>query len=510
MQTVGSRPAGVRRILKDVWVFHDTCRVYVLKTGRRAVTIDFGSGRWLSSLRRLGIDGVDHVLLTHHHADQCAGLETRRAWPFRIHAPVGEDQFLEPAKIKVYDRSVPKMVCVPFPASYARVQRGIRGIAYDIRGNAELFLNGLCIRCIHTPGHGPNACSYIVEFYGRQLCFCGDAVYAGGTVWQPYNLEWDHWTGAGALAAWEGVRRLEGIGLDLLCPSHGPVIADRPRAVLRRLDLRLLDFYRAKGSVCAGEKDHWIVPKPVGDGVSRILPQLFMGSGNAYLLHSRTGEALIVDPTMSDIRQFERLLAGPLRGVKPTAAVVTHAHMDHYEGIPYLQRRYGALSWIHPRVAEAIMSDSHRHGFARAWWPLRIDRLWPETGRWRWNEYIFEVAPWPGQTWWHCVFMTIIDGKKVLFGGDSFQPASRWNGTGGFCALNLSRFRDGYIPSARLALRWKPDILANGHRCVFRFTASRFRRIIRWARFAEKATQALCPSGDLKHDYYIRPEPCCE
>ena len=45
-------------------------------------------------------------------------------------------------------------------------------------------------------------------------------------------------------------------------------------------------------------------------------------------------------------------------------------------------------------------------------------------------------------------------------------------------------------------------MLANGHRGVYRFTASRFRRIIRWARFAEKAVADLCPSGSLEKDYY--------
>jgi glyoxylase-like metal-dependent hydrolase (beta-lactamase superfamily II) len=156
---------------------------------------------------------------------------------------------------------------------------------------------------------------------------------------------------------------------------------------------------------------------------------------------------------------------------------------------------------LHPRLAEAIRK--HPRGLYRSARPLRIDHVWPETGAWQWNEYTFQVAPWPGQTWWHCVFMAAVDGQKVMFGGDSFQPASRWNGTGGFCAANLSRFWDGYIPSAELALRWRPDILACGHRTVYRFTASRFRRIIRWARFAEQATRALCPSGKLAQDYYF-------
>ena len=41
--------------------------------------------------------------------------------------------------------------------------------------------------------------------------------------------------------------RLYGIGVDLLCPAHGPMIVDRPRAMLKELGNRLLKFYQAKG-----------------------------------------------------------------------------------------------------------------------------------------------------------------------------------------------------------------------------------------------------------------------
>ena len=170
MPSAGKRPLHAQRIQENLWVFHDTCNVYVLKIGRRALAFDFGSGRWLSGLRALGMDGVDHVLLTHHHADQCAGLQARRAWPFQIHAPEGEDAFLDPAKIRKMDRADRKNAYVPFPSSYLRLERGVRGITYDVRGNGEPFLNGLCFRCVLTPGHGPNACSYFVDRFISTPC----------------------------------------------------------------------------------------------------------------------------------------------------------------------------------------------------------------------------------------------------------------------------------------------------------------------------------------------------
>src|ERR1044072_4918861 len=84
------------RLLPDLFCFHDTCNVYVLRDGTKAIAIDFGSGNWLRELPPLGIRKLEDVYLTHHHADQCSGLAAKKRWPFQIHAPVGEDNFLSP------------------------------------------------------------------------------------------------------------------------------------------------------------------------------------------------------------------------------------------------------------------------------------------------------------------------------------------------------------------------------------------------------------------------------
>lgn len=488
------------QIMPNLWRFEDTCNVYVFNFAGHGLAIDFGSGRWLKQLPAIGISRLDQVLLTHHHADQCVGLLRRKKWPFIIHAPPGENKYLAPADLRQYYQELQKLeYTYPFPTRSV-LPRGIPGIHYDIGQNSERVLFGHCFRFVLTPGHGSNACSIIVEYSGRQLAFCGDAAYAGGKIWKPYRLEWDHWTGRGALAAWEGIVRLANIGIDMLCPAHGPVITRRPRQVLNQLAERLLDFYKAKGSICAGEKDRFVVGTPTKSGAVKILPCLY-GFGNGYLLVSADKQGLIVDPTKGEMDILEKLLK-ELKDVKPEAAIVSHCHLDHCDGIPYLQRKYRVKALLHPRVAEKLSAA----GDCCVPWvskmPIQPDRLLPEKGKWQWHEYKFSVAPWPGQTWWHAVYMTEIDGQKVLFGGDSFQAASRWNGTGGFCAYNNSRFREGYIPSARLALKWHPDILANGHACVYYFSRSRFKRIIKWAYFADKALRAICPTGDPEKDYY--------
>lgn len=480
--------------------FQDTCNVYVVRDGDAGLAIDFGDGRWLRQLPRLGIQRLEHVLLTHHHDDQLAGLTKRSDWPFAIHAPAGEDKYLDPARASEYHG--PPWYEIGCPESYLPPRRRVPGVRYDLTGFGNLLWRGRKISVIPTPGHGPHACSFVLEHAGKQVVFCGDAAHAGATIWQPFHLEWDHWTGTGALAAWEGVVRLAGLAIDLLCPAHGPVVDQQPRQVLRRLSRRLLRFYQAKGQISPGEPDHFPAPQRVmGYGALQYLPHLYQFGANGYLLVSAQGSGLVVDPYLPDLPVLEMLL-GELGGVRPTAMVVSHYHYDHCDGIAALRDRYGAQAWLHPWIADLLERPARAF---RPWMhedPITADRRWPEAGEWVWEEYRFRVAPWPGQTWWHCVFMTEVDGQRVLFGGDSFVPTSRWNGTGGFCAYNHSRFGDGFIPSAQLALDWRPDLVAAGHGNYYAFRPSRFRKIIAWARRAEGAVRDLCPSGDLERDYY--------
>ena len=506
MSTSDIRP---EQLLPNLYRFADSCNVYVIRKGDRAIAVDFGSGRWMQALPGLGINQLEHVFLTHHHSDQCAGLQAQEHWPFTIHAPSGEEKFLSPEGQRrgTFDRR--GRGC---PDSYAVLKGGLQDVRYDMAGFGDFIWRDARIRFLHTPGHGPHACSVIADIEGRQAAFCGDAAHAGGTIWQPFHLEWDHWTGQGALAAWEGITRLQAVGLDLLCPAHGPVIADLPRNVLAKLQTRLMAFYLAKGQISPGEADNYVSPTLLKCGARLVLPGLYQFGTNGYLLRSRMGEGLVVDPQQPDLRELDALLS-ELGSIKVTVATATHYHADHCDALPFVRERFGARVVLHPMVAEPLHDVQ---GADVPWLPaqsIQADELWPERGVWNWNEYEFDIAPWPGQTHWHCIFMTRVAGQSVgarraagqraAFGGDSFQPSTRWNGTGGFCAYNSSRFEEGFVRSAELLLRWRPDVLACGHGTYYRFKRSKFHKIITWAQVAERATRELCPSGDLQQDYYL-------
>lgn len=64
----------MRKISSNLFLFEDTCNVYVIKTGKTAVLIDFGDGNVLQHLGSIGIEKVTDIFMTHHHRDQAQGL----------------------------------------------------------------------------------------------------------------------------------------------------------------------------------------------------------------------------------------------------------------------------------------------------------------------------------------------------------------------------------------------------------------------------------------------------
>lgn len=487
-------------IAPDLFLLRDTCNVYVLRDQDRAVAIDFGSHDWTKKLDSIGVHHLDYIFLTHHHRDQCEGLLDYKG-DARIFAPAGESAFLTPDGVKRYwEQRTGRPIS--YATSFSVPPRGIEKIQFGMGYGSDIFWRQNRIRFLPTPGHTKSATTVIITWHGKNVFFCGDAVYDQGKIWEPYHLEWDHWTGDGALQAWSGLQRLGWCQIDLLCPSHGPVIREKANDQVALASERLMAFIRAKGSIAERERDDYIPLEPIPDvNARKVSPHLFQVGGNGLVILSDTGEALYIDPYRSDLPAIEAAL--PLIGVKKLAAsIASHYHYDHSDAYPDLKAKYGAEIWMHPWIAQMLQhSDTEDRPFLPGA-PIQPDRLLPESGKFTWNEYEFEIWPMPGQTWWHAAFMTTIDGQKVFFSGDTFQSPSRWNGTGGFCAFNNSRF-EGFRQSAQLVLKTKPDIIANGHNVIYRFHPSHYEKILRWADSAEKGVLDLCPSGDLEKDYYF-------
>src|ERR1041384_1301795 len=99
-----STVGGFRRpdpAIPDLYVWTDTCNVYVIRDGESALLIDLGDGSVLDHLSELGAKQVDWVLFTHHHREQCQGAPKLKDWNAKIGAPGAErDLFEQPARFR--------------------------------------------------------------------------------------------------------------------------------------------------------------------------------------------------------------------------------------------------------------------------------------------------------------------------------------------------------------------------------------------------------------------------
>lgn len=480
---------GFVPLAPDLYAWEDTCRVYVLVADGRAVAIDFGAGEWLDHLDEIRVDRVDHVLITHAHRDQVSGL-AERSGTFRLHVPGGDADYFDPPGLAAFRSSYQSAGC---PANYAApVSPPVTGVR-SIGEASDLVSAGGRITAIPTPGHTVGALTYVTTWHGKQVAFCGDALTADGRIHEPYHLEWDHWTSAGARAALHGLTRLGEVAVDLLCPSHGDILHRGCRRAISKARTRLSAFVRAKGSVCEGERDRWHPVTQVDDRTVRVSDHVYLFGGNTYVLTDDAGAAMVIDPTLPSAADLPALL-DRLGATAVTATTATHYHRDHSDGLNHVREVTGAPVWLHPWVAEPLVD---RNRMDVPWLPAESvapDRRLPERGTFRWSTYRFGIRPFPGQTRWHCAFDTAVDGRHVLFSGDNFQPPSRWNGTGGFCSFNRSTM-DGFAESAQAAIDLDPDLVCNGHGCVYEYSARHYRKILAWTKRSQAALDDLSASA---------------
>src|SRR4051795_796913 len=94
------------QVAEGVLRVRDTCNVYVLRSGREATLVDFGSGAVLDRLGELGVDRVTDVLVTHHHRDQVQGLRRAAEAGIRIWVPPVEQELIAGADRHWRRRSV--------------------------------------------------------------------------------------------------------------------------------------------------------------------------------------------------------------------------------------------------------------------------------------------------------------------------------------------------------------------------------------------------------------------
>ncbi len=318
-------PSGIlRQLSENLYLYSDSCNVYIIKNGPNATLINFGAGGVLKALPGIGVKTIDRVLVTHHHRDHVQGLADLGKYEFLVTVPRAESRYFE--NVESFWQTAKIYINYDLRSHWNTLRRSIR-VDEKVAGGDRIDWRGIRFNVLDTPGPTPNSISYSAMVDGRRLVFTGDLIAGAGKVNNWFDLHWDYYGFTqGIDASGKSFERIRVESPAWLLPSHGGPIEDpagamaensRIYALLREM-LRPNTSGRAKG------------------GMRKILPHLIhlggpprqsTGAQTSYALVSDNGSALLYDYGYVDIehlRQFKRQF-----GIKHLTVTFSHYHDDH-------------------------------------------------------------------------------------------------------------------------------------------------------------------------------------
>ena len=494
------------RIADSLYLFRDTCNVYVLCSGREAVLVDFGSGDVLDHLAEIGVDRITDVLMTHHHRDQGQGLPRAVEAGIHIRVPHTEQDLFHSVDVHWQARPIYNNYNVRQDRFSLLESVPVAGTLQDYETRT---FGAHSVTVIPTPGHTTGSISLLVEWNGTRVLFSGDLIYAPGKVISLAATQWTYNGAEGVAAGLASLLDLQDRQINLLLPSHGDPIEDPKSAIAslverswdllqrRKQNPRLFDLREKpyQQVILAGETE-------------RGTPHLLMhraSMANMYVLLSESGKALFIDfgydfvtgiPAGSD-RASRRpwLYTLPALkaqfGVKKIDVVLpTHYHDDHVAGCNVLRRVEGTQVWAAENFAD-ILEHPARYDLPCLWYdPIPVDRSLPLEQPISWEEYTLTLHPLPGHTRYAVAVEFEVDGLRVLAAGDQYQgdDGLAWN------YVYQNRFSIGdYAATAKLYDRLQPDLILSGHWQPLRVTPEYLQKIAEDAEALDRLHRELLP-----------------
>ncbi len=222
----------------NLFVWTDTCNVYVLRDGAAALLINLGDGSVLDHLGEIGVQRVEWVLFTDHHREQCQGVTKLAAWKPQIAAPeIERALFEDPTRFRKAKPTLGDAYTV-HGASYVRPP--IEPVRLDRTfKDLDIFTwHGREFRCLDTKGSSPGGMSYLLKLDNRWVAFSGDVMLDGAKMHTWFDTEWDYGFAKGLYELISSVSLLQSYEPAYLLPAHGPVVA-RPVAQLQEYQAKL-------------------------------------------------------------------------------------------------------------------------------------------------------------------------------------------------------------------------------------------------------------------------------
>jgi glyoxylase-like metal-dependent hydrolase (beta-lactamase superfamily II) len=515
----------------DLFVWTDTCNVYVIRDGDAALLIDLGDGSVLEHLAEIGVRKVEWVLFTHHHREQCQGYPHLRETQAKIGAPEAERAlFQNPASFRKMQVRLGDQFTV-HGASYVRPP--IQPIPVD-RGFSSMDTftwRGLEFWCVDTRGNSPGGMSYLIKRDKGWVAFSGDVMLAGARMHNYFDTEWGYGFAAGIFALHNSAALLERFEPVLLLPSHGPVVPD-PKAPLQEYQRKLRrladDVLRGydEGRFAGADQDRVSKPTAV-PYIWQVTPHLYKFKGPNYypnfvMLLSDSGHALVVDCGLFDegfLDKSLRLMQQRLGLKQIDAVLVTHMHGDHLLEAPHLREKWGARIWLLDRMVDQIEHPEQFdyaapiQAYGKGFDSVHPDRVLKSGETFQWEGFELTSDWMPGQTEFAMCLQGMIDGRKVAFTGDNIfaNPEDpKQSGHEAMVARNSGILEEGYIYGADYLYRLQPDLIMGGHSFVMDKPAGLIDRYRRWADAMRATFQSLSSDEDYRYwfdPFWVRAEP---
>ncbi|HEU5140466.1 MAG TPA: MBL fold metallo-hydrolase [Bacillales bacterium] len=454
----------MRKISENLYVYEDTCNVYVVKHNERAVLIDFGSGDVLDHLDEVGVSRVIDVLLTHHHRDQAQGLARAVEAGADVWVPHTEQDLISGVDDHWQSREI-------YNNYNMRQDRFSILYSVPISGTLKDYstyrFEDYEFTVAPTPGHTIGSISLLANIDGDKVAFTGDLISAPGKMWSLSTTQWTYNGAEGVPYSVLSLLSLKEKNPDCLCPSHGEVMADPKYAIdllVERLK-RLLNHRNQAANLLEVRENPY----------EEITPHLLRNRtswAHSYVLISESGKALVIDygydfmvglasgadrasrrPWLYNIDKLKKDY-----GVeKVDVALLTHFHDDHVGGLNVLRDVEGTEVWAAENFSD-ILENPDDYDLPCIWYdPIKVDRKLPLEKTLRWEEYEFTLYEQSGHTLYAVAIAFEADGKRVLAIGDQYQDTND-----NYVYKNGFRAWD-YRDSAELYNRLKPDLLISGH-----------------------------------------------
>lgn len=509
----------------NVFVYHSTCQVYVLRAGDSAMLFNLGDGSVLDHLEDVGVKTVDWVVFTDHHREQCQGIDRVDRRVTKIAAPKDEQALFEtPLEFRKWKPTLGDAFTV-HGASYVRPPAAAIKIDRLLPPGEILTWRGHEITCVSTPGHSPGGMCYAMRKDGKSCAFTGGVMYNGARLTNWFDTEWDYGFAKGLDTLIESVQRLKGLKLDVAFPAYGPVIdqADEQLADYHRKLLALhpdyLRGYPVNNLTQRPQADPNVKATAI-EQIVQVTPHLYkfsdqLAGKNFAIIISDNGHGLLLDCGL-----FPELLLHELinqmqshLGLKVIDALwINHMHGDHFTLGAELKKRYGVKIWTLDRIVDKVENPLNYDycalitSYDPTYEGLKVDRPLKDGEIVDWEGYKLHIDWMPGQTeFGNCLWLQL-DGKRIAFTGDNLfgDPAdAAQNGHEAVVARNSAIFEEGYLLGSRYLRDLKPDIVMGAHNVLMANPAGFLERYHEWSKRIIAHYRALLP--DANYEYQFDP-----